>query len=451
MQVTETLSDGLKREFKVVVPAAELDTKVNTRLEELKARVHIPGFRPGKVPVTHLKRLYGRSAMAEVIEATVRDTNTQIFSERGFKLAGDPKVTLPTEQADVEKLIEGKRDLDYTVAIEILPPIELADFKTYKLTKLTADVAESEIDEAVKRIADQNQPYAAKAAGEKAAQKDRVTIDFTGSIDGKVFEGGTGGDVVVEIGSGTFIPGFEDQLVGAAAGEQRRVDASFPENYANAELAGKKASFDVTVKSIETPQAVTIDDEFAKKLGLESLAKLREAVKGRIEREHTAMARQKLKRQLLDQIDETHKFAPPPSLVDDEFNRVWSSVKTEMEGEKKTFADENTTEEKAQDEYKKIAERRVRLGLVLAEIGEKNKITVNDEEVSRAVVEQARQFPGQEQQVWEYYRKNPQALGSIRAPIYEEKVVDFVLELAKVDEKKVSREELFKQDEETVG
>ena len=451
MQVTETLSEGLKREFKVVVPASELDTKVNTRLNEMKGRVQIAGFRPGKVPVSHLKRLYGRSAMAEVIEATVRDTNTQIFSERGFKLAGDPKITLPTEQADVEKLIEGKSDLDYTVAIEILPPIELADFKNYKLTKLAADVVDSEIDDAVNRIADQNKPYAAKPAGEKAAEKDRVTIDFTGSIDGKVFEGGTGGDVVVEIGSGTFIPGFEDQLVGVTAGEQRKVEASFPQNYGNAELAGKKASFDVTVKSVETPQAVTIDDEFAKKLGLESLDKLREAVKGRIEREHTAMARQKLKRQLLDQLDETHKFAPPASLVDEEFNRVWSSVKTEMEGQKKTFADENTTEEKASEEYKKIAERRVRLGLVLAEIGEKNKITVSDEEVSRAVVEQARQFPGQEQQVWEYYRKNPQALASVRAPIYEEKVVDFVLELGKVDEKKVSRDELFKEDEETVS
>jgi trigger factor len=450
MQVTETLSDGLKREYKVVVPASELDTKVNARLNELKGRVQISGFRPGKVPVSHLKRLYGKSAMAEVIDAMVRDTNTQIFTERGFKLAGDPKVTLPTEQADVEKLIEGKSDLDYTVAIEILPPIELADFKGFKLTKPTADVADSEVDEAVNRIADQNKPYGAKTAGEKAAEKDRVTIDFTGSIDGKAFEGGSGGDLVVEIGSGTFIPGFEDQLVGATAGENRKIEATFPTNYTNAELAGKKATFDVTVKSIETPQPVTVDDELAKKLGLESLEKLREAVKARIEREHTAMTRQKLKRQLLDQLDSSHKFAAPASLVDEEFNRVWSSVQTEMEREKKTFADENTTEEKARDEYKKIAERRVRLGLVLAEIGEKNKIAVSDEEVSRAVVEQARQFPGQEQQVWEYYRKNPQALAAVRAPIYEEKVVDFVLELAKVDEQKVSREDLYKEDDATL-
>jgi trigger factor len=447
MQVTETLSEGLKREFKVVVPAAELDLRVNERLNELKGRVQISGFRPGKVPVSHLKRIYGRSAMAEAIEATVRDTNSQIVTERGFKLAADPKVTLPTEQAEVEKLIAGQTDLDFTVAIEILPPIELADFKAFKLTKLSADVTDAEIDEAVGRIAEQNKPYAAKPAGEKAATKDRVTIDFTGSIDGKPFEGGTGGDVVVEIGTNTFIPGFEEQLVGVAAGDQRKIEATFPGNYMNAELAGKVASFDVTVKSIETPQPVTIDDEFAKKLGLDSLAKLRDAVKDRLGREHTAMARQKLKRQLLDQIDANHKIEPPPSLVEDEFGRVWSQVKTELEAEKKTFADEDTTEEKARDEYRKIAQRRVRLGLVLAEIGEKNKITVSDEEVSRAVVEQARQFPGQEQRVWEYYRKNPQALASVRAPIYEEKVVDFVLELAKVDEKKVPREELFKEDE----
>lgn len=448
MQVTETLSDGLKREYKVVVPASELDTKVNARLNELKGRVQISGFRPGKVPVSHLKRLYGKSAMAEVIETAVRDINTQIFQERGFKLAGDPKVTMPTEQTDVEKLIEGKSDLDYTVAIEILPPIELADFKGFKLTRPVADVADSEVDEAVKRIADQNKPYAPKPPGEKAAKDDRVTIDFTGAIDGKAFEGGSGGDLVVEIGSNTFIPGFEDQLIGATAGENRKIEATFPTNYTNTELAGKKADFDVAVKSIETPQAVTVDDELAKKLGLESLDKLRAAVKTRIEQEHTAATRQKLKRQLLDQLDASHKFAAPASLVDDEFTRVWSSVQTEMEREKKTFADENTTEEKARDEYKKIAERRVRLGLVLAEIGEKNKIAVSDEEVSRAVVEQARQFPGQEQQVWEYYRKNPQALAAVRAPIYEEKVVDFVLELAKVDEKKVSRDELFKEDDE---
>jgi trigger factor len=447
MQVTETLSDGLKREFKVVVPAAELDAKVNERLGEMKDRVRINGFRPGKVPVAHLKRVYGRSAMAEVIEATVRDTNAQIVTERGFRLAADPKVTLPKEEAAIEQLIAGKTDLAYDLAVEIVPPIELANFKDIKLTRLSADVADSEIDEGVARIAEQNRPYAAKAAGEKAAKDDRVTISFTGSIDGKLFEGGTGEDIVVLIGSNSFIPGFEDQLIGMGAGETRTVKVAFPPNYGNEALAGKAAEFVVTAKSMEAPGTVTVDDAFAKGLGLESLAKLRDTLKDRIAREHSVASRQKLKRTLLDELDARHKFDPPPSLVEEEFKRVWQSVLTELQAEKKTFADEDTTEEKAKAEYEAIAARRVRLGLVLAEIGDKNKIAVTEDELSRAVMEQARQFAGQEQRVWDYYKQNPQAVASLRAPIYEEKVVDFLLELAQVTEKKVSREELFKQED----
>jgi trigger factor len=447
MQVTQTQSEGLKREYKVVVPAAELDAKVNERLNDIKGRVQISGFRPGKVPVSHLKRLYGRSAMAEVIEATVRDANSQIVTDNGFKLAGEPKVTLPNEQGDVENLINGKSDLDYTVAIEILPPITLADFKTIKLTRLAADVSEKEIDDALAGLAKQNRPYGPKSAGEKAGSGDRVTIDFTGSIDGKPFEGGTGGDVVVEIGSGTFIPGFEGQLIGVAEGDKKTITATFPQNYLSAALAGKTASFDVTVKGIQAPGELKIDDEFAKSLGLESLDKLRAAIKERIEREHTAMSRQKVKRKLLDALDEAHKFEAPPSLVADEFERVWAQVKSEMEREKKTFEDEETTEEKAREEYQRISERRVRLGLVLAEIGEKNNIDVTDEELSRAVIEQTRAYPGQEKQIWEFYQKNPQAVATLRAPIYEEKVVDFLLELAQVTDQKVSRDELFKDDE----
>jgi trigger factor len=451
MQVTETLSEGLKREFAVVVPASELEAKVNVRLDELKDRVKINGFRPGKVPVAHLKRVYGRSAMAEVIEATVRDTNNQIVTDRGFKLAADPKVTLPSEQDAVEKIINGASDLSYTVAVEIVPEIKLANFKDIKLTKLTADVSDSEIDDGIKAIVDQNKPYAPKAEGEKAASGDRVNIAFVGTIGGVPFDGGTGDDIAVQIGSNTFIPGFEEQLIGIGAGEQRTIKATFPTQYANAELAGKEAEFAVTAKSVEAPGAVTVDDEFAKTLGLESLAKLRDAVKDRIGRDQQAMTRQKLKRSLLDELDKVHQFEPPPSMVEDEFSRVWTSVTQELENEKKTFADENTTEEKAREEYRGIATRRVRLGLVLAEIGEKNKITVTDDELSRAVAERARQFAGQEQRVWDYFRQNPQAVASLRAPIFEEKVVDFLLELADVTEKKVSREELFKQDDESAA
>jgi trigger factor len=447
MQVTETLSEGLKHEFRIVVPAAELDAKLNERLDALKGQVRINGFRPGKVPVSHLKRLYGRAAMAEVIEATVRDANNQIVGERGFKLAADPKITMPEEEGAIEELIAGKTDLDYKVAVEVVPPIALADFKEIKLTRLTSDVTDAEIDEALARIAEQNKPYLPKAEGGKAETGDRVVISFAGTINGEPFEGGSGDDAPVLIGSNTFIPGFEDQLVGIAAGETRTLKVTFPAHYMNEALAGKDAEFTVTAKRIETPGAVTMDDEFAKSLGLESLAKLRDAIKDRLMREHTSMSRQKVKRQLLDALDRMHKFDPPPTLVEEEFNRVWKSVLQELEAERKTFADENTTEEKAKAEYRAIAERRVRLGLVLAEIGEKNNITVSEDELNRAVMEHVRQFPGQEKRVYDYYRQNPQAVAGLRAPIFEEKVVDFLLELAEVTENQVAREELYKEDE----
>ena len=450
MQVTETLSEGLKREYQVVVPAAELDAKVNARLDELKDRVRINGFRPGKVPVTHLKRMYGRSAMAEVIETTVRDANNQIVSERGYKLVAEPKVTLPTDESAIEQLIAGKTDLNYTMALEIVPPIALGDFKSIKLTKLTADVTDVEVDEGISRIVDQNKPYTARPESEKAAKDDRVTVSFAGTIDGKPFEGGSGDNAVVLIGSNTFIPGFEDQLIGIAKDETRTLKVTFPAHYMKQDLAGKAAEFVVTAKSIETPGTVTANDDFAKSLGLESIAKLREAVKDNISREHTAMSRQKIKRGLLDELDKLHKFEPPPTLVEEEFDRVWKSVLSELETERKTFADEGTTEEKAKAEYRAIAERRVRLGLVLAEIGEKNNITVTEDELRRAVMERARQFAGQEQRVWDYYRQNPQAAAALRAPIFEEKVVNFLLELAGVTESKVSREQLYKDDDSTI-
>ena len=335
MQVTETLSEGLKREYKVVVPAAELDAKVNARLDELKDRVRINGFRPGKVPVTHLKRMYGRSAMAEVIEATVRDTNNQIVSERGYKLAADPKVTLPTDEGAIERLIAGKTDLNYTMALEIVPPIALGDFKSIKLTKLAAEVTDDEIEQGIARIVDQNKPYTARPEGGKAAKDDRVTISFAGTIDGTPFEGGSGDDAVVLIGSNTFIPGFEDQLIGIATGETRTLKVTFPAHYMKQDLAGKAAEFVVNAKSIEAPGTVTADDDFAKSLGVESIAKLREAVKGSITREHVTMSRQKLKRALLDELDKMHKFDPPPTLVEEEFERVWKSVLQELENEGK--------------------------------------------------------------------------------------------------------------------
>jgi trigger factor len=447
MQVTETLSEGLKHEFKISVPASDLDAKAGAKLVDLKDKVRINGFRPGKVPVAHLKKVYGRSVMAETIDQTIRDTNTQLFSDRGFRLATEPKITMPTEQAEVEELLNGKTDLTYTVAIEVVPAIALADFKSFQVEKPVADVSDADVDEAIKRIADSNRGYAAKAEGAKAESGDRVTINFKGTINGEVFEGGTGEGIQVAIGSNTFIPGFEEQLTGIGAGETRTLKVSFPKNYMNDKLAGQPAEFETTATSIEAPQDVAIDDEFAKTLGLESLDKLKEAARERLAAEFAGATRQRVKRALLDRLDEAHRFEAPPSLVDEEFNLMWNSVKAEMDSAGKTFADEDTTEDKAKDEYRKIADRRVRLGLVLSEIGEKNKITVTDDEVGRAVIERARSMPGREKEVWDYYRSNAQALAQLRAPIYEDKVVDFILELANVTEKKVSKEELFKDDE----
>ena len=447
MQVTETLAEGLKHEFKVSVPASDLDAKADAKLVDLKDKVKLNGFRPGKVPVSHLKKVYGRSVMAETIDQTIRDTNTQIFTDRGFRLATEPKITMPTEQAEVEELLAGKSDLTYTVAIEVVPTIQLADFKTFSVEKPVVEVTDAEIDETIKRIADQNRPYAAKSEGAKAATGDRVTINFKGSIDGVPFDGGTGEGIAVVIGAGQFIPGFEEQLVGIGAGETRTLKVSFPKNYASEKLAGQPAEFETTATLIEAPGETKIDDEFAKTLGLESLDKLKEAARERLVAEFAGATRQRVKRALLDRLDDSHKFEAPPSLIDEEFNLMWNSIKAEMESSGKTFADEDTTEDAAKEEYKKIADRRVRLGPVLSEIGEKNKITVTDDEVSRAVIERARSMPGREKEVWDYYRNNANALAQLRAPIYEDKVVDFILELANVTEKKVSREDLFKDDE----
>src|SRR5271154_2462235 len=447
MQVTETLAEGLKHEFQISVPAADLDAKADARLVDLKDKVRLNGFRPGKVPVSHLKKVYGKSVMAETVEQTIRDTNSQIFTERGFRLATEPKITMPSEEKEVEQILSGQSDLTYTVSIEVVPSIQLADFRSFKVDKPVAEVGDADVNEAIKRIADQNRSYAAKGEGAKAETGDRVTINFKGTIEGVPFDGGTGENIQVTIGSNTFIPGFEEQLIGIAQGETRTLKVSFPKNYASEKLAGQPAEFETTATLIEAPQEAVIDDEFAKSLGLESLDKLKEAARERLTAEFAGATRQRVKRMLLDRLDEAHRFEAPPSLVEEEFKLMWNSIKAEMESSGKTFADEDTTEDAATEEYRKIADRRVRLGLVLAEIGEKNKITATDDEVSRAVIERARQMPGREKEVWDYYRNNVNALAQLRAPIYEDKVVDFILELANVTEKKVTREELFKDDE----
>jgi trigger factor len=445
MQVTETLSQGLKREFKVVLPQTELEQRLTSELANIKDRVRINGFRPGKVPVAHLRRVYGRSVMADVVQNAVNEANRKIVDENNFKLAFEPQIQFPESKDEVEQAMEAKADLAFTVALEVLPSFDLVDVSDVTVKKPVAAVSDVEVNESLQRMARQNASFGTKDG--PAGQGDRVTVDFVGRIDGTEFEGGKAEDIKVEIGSNTFIPGFEDQLVGVKAGDEKLVKVTFPANYMAEHLAGKEAEFDVTVKEVAAPAELKIDDELAKGFGMESLDKLQDAIRTALQRDFDAQSRRKVKKDLLDALDEKYGFELPPSLVEQEFAAVWSQVETELKNNSKTFADEGSTEEEARADYRKIAERRVRLGLVLAQIGEKSDIKVSDDEVTQALVERVRQYPGQERQVWEFYQKNPQALAEIRAPLFEEKVVDHILSQVKVVDETVSKEALFADDD----
>ncbi|MEE7491061.1 trigger factor [Methylobacterium oryzae CBMB20] len=453
MQVTEINAQGLKREFQVLLAAQELEERLTNELSGMKDKVQLKGFRPGKVPVAHLRKVYGRSVMAEVVQNAVNEANRQIVTDNGLKLALEPQVEFPTDQAEVEKALDAKGDLAFKVALEVMPSFELADLSDVSLTKLVAKPSDEEVNEALDRMAGQSRPFAEREEGAEAQSGDRVTIDFVGRIDGEEFQGGKGEGIDLELGSGSFIPGFEEQLVGAKVGDKRLVKVTFPESYGAEHLAGKDAEFDVTVTKIQAPGEAKIDDEFAKSMGMESLEKLREAVSEAIGRDFEAATRRRLKKDLLDALDGKYAFELPPSLVAQEFAAVWAQVEQDLKTRGKTFEDEDTTEEKAQAEYRKIAERRVRLGLVLAQVGESADIKVSDEEVNQALIARVRQFPGQEQQVWDFYRKNAQALAELRAPLFEEKVVDHVLGQVKLVEEPVSKEALFadEDDDDTTG
>ncbi len=445
MQVTETLSQGLKREFRVVLPKTELEQRLTSELSTLKDRVRLNGFRPGKVPVAHLRRVYGRSVMADVVQNAVNEANRKIVDENNLKLAMEPQIQFPESKDEVEQAMDAKADLAFTVAMEVLPTFELADLSDVTVKRQIAEVADAEVDETLERMAKQNRSFEAKDGASEAG--DRVVVDFVGRVDGTEFEGGKGTDVQVELGSNTFIPGFEDQIVGAKAGETRLVQVTFPEGYAAAHLAGKAAEFDVTVKEVLAPGDLKIDDEMATNFGMESLDKLKDAIRSAVQRDFESQSRRKVKKELLDALDAKYGFELPPTLVEQEFQSVWTQVEADLKNNGRTFVDEGTTEEEARADYHRIAERRVRLGLVLAQIGEKTDINVSDDEVTQALVERVRQFPGQEQQVWDFYRKNPQALAEIRAPLFEEKVVDHILGQVKVVDEPVSKEVLFGDDE----
>lgn len=447
MQITETSSEGLKRTLQVVVPAGELGKRFDDRLVEIKDRVQLKGFRKGKVPVPHLKKMYGRSLMVEVLQDTVRDTSNQALADRKLRPAMQPSVTLPEDQAEIERVLSGQADLSYSMTFEVLPAIELADFTSLKLERLVADVDDEAQAKAIGELVKRSITYTPEE-GRAAENGDRVTVDFVGKIDGEAFEGGSAEGAPIVLGDGNFIPGFEDGLVGAKAGDERDVAATFPGDYPVETLAGKAAIFAVKVKEVAAPVRPEVDDEFAKTLGVESAEKLKELVKAQLAHEYANVGRSKLKRQLLDQLEQAHDFELPPSLVDNEFAGIWQQLEDNLKRSGKTFADEGKTEEEAREEYRRLAARRVRLGLVIGEIAERNDLKITQDEMRKALIEQARRFPGQEKAVYEYYEKTPGALAELRAPIFEDKVVDFVLDKAKPAEKKVSREELFQKPDE---
>jgi trigger factor len=445
MQITESNAEGLKHEMTVVIEAADIERRVTDRLNEIGRTIRLPGFRPGKVPLTVLRKRYGTSVMGEVLERTVSDSSSAAMRERNLRPALQPKV-------EILSFNEGK-DLQYKIAVEVLPQFALMNFSELTLERLKPEVPEEEIDNALQRIAQQQRK--SEAVDRPAEKGDAVVMDFVGSVDGVEFPGGSAKDYSLELGTGSFVPGFEDQLIGIKAGEERKVAITFPADYGNAELAGKPAEFAVTAKTVKAVIAQPIDESLATAIGMENLAALRQVVRERIERDYQGVARQKLKTTLLDRLGEHHKFAVPQGMIDIELDTIWRQYQAQMERAKQagTPLPEPAKDEAAiKAEYRDIAERRVRLGLVLAEVGSKNNIMVTQEEINRAMAEEARRFPGQERHVIEYYRNNPGAIDNLRAPIYEDKVIDFILELAQVTDRSVPLKELLAaEDEDEAG
>ena len=450
MEVTETITEGLKREFKVVIAAAEIDSKVDERLKEIAPTLQLPGFRPGKVPAALVKKRFGQSLLGEVLEKSVNESSQQALDERGLRPAAQPNI-------EVVSFDEGK-DLEFNLSVELMPEIEPLDYSVLKLKKLVAEANEKDIDDALSKLAEQHkgsEPISSKRASKIG---DILVIDFVGSVDGEKFDGGSAEGHHLELGSNQFIPGFEEQLVGKKAGASVKVEVKFPENYSQANLSGKNAFFDTKIKEIRQSTKVKIDDDFAKLFGLEELSALRDALKTQIEQELEQTTKARLKRELLDKLEDVKPFDVPQSMSDQEYASICQAVKANEEnantsnldqqennnedGEGATPVDESLSDDDKK-EYRQIAERRVRLALVLQEVGRLNNIEVSDEEVQRALFQEASRYPGQEKQIMELYQKNPQAMASIRAPLYEDKIVDFITEMAEVSEKKVTRDELL--------
>ena len=448
MQVTETLSDGLRRAFSVVVPAAEIEGKVSLKLAEIGRTIKLPGFRPGKVPVNLVRQRYGASVMAEVMQDALNTATDQVVEERGLRPAGQPRVELAGEPS-----IDGKAafDLAFKVEMDVLPEIATPDLSALRLTRLRSEVAQEVVDKTLERLASQQRDLLPTEEGHAAEPGDVLTVDFAGAVDGVPFEGGAGQDAKVEIGGQGFIPGFSEGMEGMRPGDVRSVEVTFPAEYHNEALAGKAAVFEVTAKSLGKPAEQAVDDTLAAKLGFESLDTLREAIVGQMQRELDQVSRLRVKRELLDLLAEKADFPAPQNLVEAEFGAIWQRVQQDSASGQVDEEDRGKDADTLKAEYRAIADRRVRLGLLLSEIGRGAGIIVSQAELTQALRAEAARYPGQEMQVVEFFRKTPQAIEQLRGPLFEDKVVDYILEMAEVEDRLVSPEELNAQPAETAG
>ncbi len=442
MQVTETLSEGLKRGFTVVVPGAELEGKRQARLTELGRTMNLPGFRPGKVPLSIVRQRYGTAVTGEVLEQTVNDATRDLLAERGLRSASQPKVDLVRGALEAPVSGSAASDLEFTVELELLPEISVPDLGGLSLTRLKAEPDPATIDRALADIAKRQRSFETIEEQRGAAAGDTLSVDFVGTVDGVAFEGGAGSDVDVELGGTGFIPGFAEQLEGLAPGAQRVIEVTFPEPYQAAELAGKAARFEVTAKALKRAVDPAIDDDLAKTLGFDGLEQVREALGQQVRREYEQLSRMRIKRELLDALAERADFSAPEGMVESEFAAIWQRIEADRKEGREDEEDQGKDEETLRADYRRIAERRVRLGLLLAEIGRGAGIQVSQEEIGGAMRAEAGRYPGQEQMVLDFFRKNPQAAETLRGPIFENKVVDYVLDQAHVEERTVTPEEL---------
>ncbi|MEW9854208.1 trigger factor [Novosphingobium sp. M1R2S20] len=434
MQIVETTNEGLKRAYTVTIPAKDISARVEGEVQRMAPQVRMPGFRPGKVPANLIKKMHGPALHQDALQNSIRDAMDKLVADHALRPAMQPDVSLG------EGYEEGK-DAELSVSLEVLPKIEAPSLDGLKLEKLNVPVSEDAVDEAVNRIASQQKSYEA-AEGRAAEDGDQVICDFVGKLDGVEFEGGKAEQQAIVIGSGRLIPGFEEQLIGAKAGEERTITVTFPADYPAENLKGKDATFDITVHEVKVPGETVVDDEFAKQLGLEGLEQLRNLMKGQLEQETAGLTRTQMKRQLLDQLAAGHDFDVPPTMVEAEFEQIWQQLQHEAGHEEDPEAARAEIEAE-KDDYRKIAERRVRLGLLLSEIGQANGVEVTGQEMQMLLQQAAQQYrPEDRQRFVDYVRNDPMAAAQLRAPLYEDKVVDFLIEKAEVTEREVTREEL---------